>query len=139
MKEVAAALAARRAREEEELRQRELILRVFIDGASLGLPVDEETGAAPTLGPIELNKERSIAEIEQDVQAYFADQGIEVEIPEGGFITIAYDGIALDRDQSIVAQNIPMDGKLQIIINSSNKEDGSGEGDDAEGDGEDDN
>ncbi|CAM9349821.1 unnamed protein product, partial [Heterosigma akashiwo] len=64
------------------------------------------------LGPIELNKERSIAEIEQDVQAYFADQGIEVEIPEGGFITIAYDGIALDRDQSIVAQNIPMDGKL---------------------------
>jgi len=111
-----AAIEEKRRKEAEERRRREMIIRIFIEGASIGLPEEE------TVGPIELNKENTISEIEADIQAYFAEKGIEVAIPEGGFISIAYNGELLDRDISILDHNIPMDGQLQIIINAKPEE-----------------
>jgi len=109
-------IAEEKKKIEDEKRRQEMLIRIFIDGATIGL----EEGSQ--VGPIELSKSQTIEEIEREIQEHFKSKGIRVEVPEGGFLSIGYNGQVLERDKSIASQNIPMNGQLQIFINNKPEE-----------------
>lgn len=103
--EAARQLAARRAATK---------VRVFLDGASLGLEADA------VVGPVDVSGGDTIADVEASIERWLQAEGLAVALPEGGLLRLAVNGRELPRGAFLLDQGIGSGAKLEVVLPALN-------------------
>jgi BMFP domain-containing protein YqiC len=88
-------------------------VRVFLEAKSLGL--EEDT----VVGPIKVDPNDTIADLERKIQGWLFEQGLSVQIPSDGLLHLALDGRELQGAHRILDEHITNesgDAKLEVIL-----------------------
>lgn len=85
-------------------------VRIFLDGASLGLEADA------VVGPIQVGGSDTIADVEVKIATWLVANGIVVSLPEGGFLHLALDGKQLDSGSRLLDESVGDNAKLEVVL-----------------------
>jgi len=91
-------------------------VRIFLDGASLGLEEDA------LVGPIQVSGGDTIADVEVKITAWLEANGIVVTLPEGGFLHLALNGKQLDSGNRLLDESVGDNSKLEVLLPPSESE-----------------